>query len=504
MPAKKKLRTEIEPPSQEVVAWIKANDKLIGNTPVTISSLFDSCSIKSFTERQFDANAKRLMPTGKMVDADWTSFRAALESRTPDSPLWFIQRRIEDLLLAPDGLIGERVESFVIVESPFATLAPRHYILAEPLPDADPEDHVPSRVLELEEQDVKWNPITKNDGTSINAYIMQRKSAVPAFSFGAAAPPTATAAPTVAGFGSAAPTAAPTGFSFGAAPAPSAPATGGFAFSFGAPSAASTASVVPAPQPPAATGFGFGFGATPSAPAAAPAAAATTAASLPAVKRVPVEDILFTIWDEERAKEMKKLSASGSRIVIEDFKIPTTGKTVKLVMQDDVKEKPEDAASEFILKKLFARQNERVSAFDKWMDDCPELEPHLLEFLQKTREKMLKSESKSEEAEEGETTFKQLFSQVSPAIISALAAAVDRRKPIRESQTAIMDNIVTLLKEKKMASKDRCRILKFYPANDKTPFRPFGKVSGISEEGEEAICDPPAYRFINPFTGKSS
>lgn len=488
MPAKKKLRSEPAKPSDEVVSWIKANDKLIGTTPVTIDQVLGACTIKDFKEQVYSTSERRVVTTGRTVIADWKAFREALEGRTADSPMWFIQRRIEDLLLEPDGTIGERVESFVIVESSNPTLAPLHYIVADPLPDADQEDHVPSRVLLLAEQDVKWNPITKADGSSINAFILQRKSVVPAFSFGASSAPAATASTTetpAGGFG----------FGFGSS-TPSAPTGGaGFAFGFGsAPQAAS----VPAPTAPT---FSFGFGAV------APSSEVPTSASPPAptvTKRIPVEDILFTIWTEGRAKEMKKLASSGSRIVIEDFKLPGEGKSIKLVMQDDVKDTPSVAAAEFVLKKLFARQNSRIKDFDQWMDTCPEMDPHLLEVLQKARAKILKAESKVAEASDDEKTYSELWEKFGGAITAALDAAVARRKPIHDQQVAVFDDILQMLKEMKLASKDRCRVLKYYPANNEIPFRPFGKVSGINEEGEEAICTPPAYRFINPFTGKKS
>eukprot|EP00388_Colpodella_angusta_P043262 GDKK01058958.1.p1 GENE.GDKK01058958.1~~GDKK01058958.1.p1 ORF type:complete len:185 (+),score=28.83 GDKK01058958.1:1-555(+) len=180
------------------------------------------------------------------------------------------------------------------------------------------------------------------------------------------------------------------------------------------------------------------------------------------------------------------------------------GGEVKLVMQDDVKDKPTVAAAEFVLKKLFANGNKHVKDFDNWMADCPEVDPQLLEFLQKARAKLLKSESKETDAPDGELSYAELWKKNGAAITDALSAAVARRKPIHEQQVATLDNILKLLSERKLASKESCRILKYYPSNDKIPFRPFGKVSGINEQGEEAICTPPAYRFVNPFTGKTS
>ena len=497
MPPKKRTRVEAVPHAskEDIAAWVRNNDPLLGTTSVTIAELFDTTTIKKFDKQTFCTDKRQTISTGESFSADWSALKAELEGRSADSPQWFIQLRKEDLTLEPDGCIGQRVESFVIVESSSPTLCPAYYVVATPLPYSDAEDHVPESFHHLADQGVKWFPIVKANGDSINAFFMKRDT--PKINFGgpvatSTAPATAPASGGFgAGFGSnAAPTTTiPTGFSFGAAPAASTPSVPA-SFTFGA---------APAPAAVPAT---FSFG------SAAPASSSTTTPTVgfgfstnaapkePPMKRIPVEDILFCVWSTSRIKSLQKEIKEGSRIVIENAKLPGISKPFKVQMQDDMKEKPDRAAREFVLNKVFAKQSSRIKDFDDWMGNVPEFNPTLIAYLQNTREKILKSEAKES------SEFATLEKDVVPAVEALLRNAIADREPHRRKQKEILEGASKLMKEGKLVAKEHCNIIKFYPSNKDIPFRPYGRVSGISEEGDVIRCVPEAWRNKNPFLTK--
>ena len=248
------------------------------------------------------------------------------------------------------------------------------------------------------------------------------------------------------------------------------------------PTEASTAST------PAA---GFGFNAP-----AATATATPVVKAAPATKRIPVEDILFCVWSTSRMKSLQKEIKEGSRIVIENAKLPGIDKPCKVQMQDDKKEKPHKAAHEFVLNKVFAKQSDRIKDFDNWMGTVPEFNPALINYFQSTREKILKTEAK--ESDE----FAKLEKEVVPAVEKLLNDAIADREPHRAKQEEIVTGATKLMKEGKLITKENCNVIKFYPSNKDIPFRCFGRVSGISEEGDVIRCVPEAWRNKNPFLSK--
>ena len=98
--------------------------------------------------------------------------------------------------------------------------------------------------------------------------------------------------------------------------------------------------------------------------------------------------------------------------------------------------------------------------------------------------------------------FKALQKKYGPKIAGELQRIVAIRKAEVEKEELQLDEISQLLKEKKIAPKSDFTIMKYYPKNDVHRFRPYGKVSGITEGGESAdVCEPPAwvpqYQFGN-------
>ncbi|KPA81072.1 hypothetical protein ABB37_04433 [Leptomonas pyrrhocoris] len=508
---------------QALAEWIDTHDPLLdkaADTPIQLEELFSS----KLVHRTF------AQPGVGDTPYDWTEFRKVLAERSATSPRWFIQLREEDLLAGAEGMEGVTVDCYVIAEAAQPTLAPAEYIVKVHWPYSDAEDNAPERILPLESQEMCWRRVVKADGSDMNVYLLQKRHsdgaaktgpalASSAFGFGASAPsassPTA-AATTVTAPSADAPssTAASTatsslGFGFGAAPtangAPTAAAASGFGFSFGpaiptsAPSAGNGSSTTTtafsfgfgqssaAPAPPS-----FGFGA-PAAPSTAPAPAVTSEVKVEPLK---TSEILFALWSRRRLTDLAKEIRSGSRIVREDFPLDAST-TMKLVMQNDRKDDVATTTRRLLLNRLFAKQDPDVRAMDKWIDDCPVYDEALAPALQAFRERQL-----NELAEESEV-FHQICERYHGKIEEELRRIVKLRLSAADAELDRIAAITEQIKEHKLAEKSAFRLLKFYAKNDVLRFRPFGKISGISEMGESVdVCVPPAHVNINPFTGK--
>lgn len=473
------------------------------------------------------------------------------------------------------------------------------------------------------------------------------------FVFGAAKqPPSTTSAATATAPAAAAQPqkAASFGFGFGAAKQQSAPGvqtpapaaqeappqkapSASFGFGFGKqPSATAATPAAAAPAAPTAakdappqktpSGFGFGFGKEPSgvkpstSSAGAPAAAAVTTYQ-PKVQKLKPGEIFFTLWDVKRLKSMKKELHSGYRIVtemtlpdypIEGFASAKRGpKKVKIAMQNDLHDDPDETAADVILNKLFAKECAEVKAVDGWIENMPGYDPAVAEAVQAWREAQLreaarlkpakkpkradsdddddsasssddevearKSDKKvttaqpkkkaprkeesndddtdgdddapvdragfdddgfapgasgddsddedasetsaseegsaadAEEKDDGspaaEGSFKWFKQRYHALIANELRRIVAIRKQRVAEQDARIEEALMLLRDKLLAPKSAFRVLKYYPSNDVLKFRPFGKVTGISEVGEHADeCYPPMYVFHNPLLKK--
>ncbi|KPI88130.1 hypothetical protein ABL78_2763 [Leptomonas seymouri] len=501
-----------EKADQEALSqWIDTHDPLLdkaADRPIQLEELFSS----KLVHRTFSQPA-----TGD-IPYDWSEFRKVLGERSETSPRWFIQLREEDLLAGADGMEGVTVDCYVIAESTQPTLAPAEYIVKVHWPYSDAEDNAPERILPLESQGMCWRRVVKADGSDMNVYLLQKRNdgaakagpavASSAFGFGAATPsvPSSTAAPTTAtpgfgfGFGAAptangissAATAPSVGFSFGSAAPTSAPSAGSssaavpaFSFGFGQTSAV-----------PATPSFGFGNPATPSTVDAA--SAALTPAETGEVKVEPLKtsEVLFALWSRKRLTDLAREIRSGSRIVRENFLLDATTK-IKLVMQNDRKDDVEATTRRLLLNRIFAKQDADVKAMDKWIDDCPVYDEALAPALQAFRERQLNLIA------EESSDFQKLYDAYHDKIEEELRRIVDVRLAAADAELERIAAITELIKEHKLAEKSTFRLLKFYAKNDVMKFRPFGKISGISEMGESVdVCVPPAHVNINPFTGK--
>lgn len=477
--------------------WIAKNDLLLhtSQTSLTISQLLqERLNHRTFTR-----------PGSPPQAFDWSVFRTALDARDGSSPRWFIQLREEDLLLGPDGLDGVTVDCFVIAEAQEPTLAPAHYVVKAHWPYSDIEDNAPERILPLEGQTMGWYPVTKDDGSATNTFVLLRtdelpkvagSAAAPAASFGFGAPaPTTTATTTTA-------TAAPPSFGFGGA---STASTGAISFGFGAPTPAPAAAAAPpanfgfggAPAAPAApTATNFGFGTTAQSGAAASCAAAEAESPALKVSRLKSSEVLFVLWSRKRLQEMLKDIKSGSRLVREGFNLGD-GVTMKVVMQNDTKDQVDATARSLILNRIFAKRNPDVKSMDGWIDGCPAYDPDLHAALQEFRARHL------EELADESDDFESLVAKYEAPLMAELERIVSLRQEAAQIEVDAIQSILELLREGKLAEKGQFRLLKYYAKNEVLPFRPFGKISGISEMGESVdVCIPPAHVNINPFTGK--
>lgn len=529
--AQEKRALQAKAEREALTSWIDEHDALLdkaADAPVRMEELFSA----KLEHRTFAAPGLGEQPY------DWSEFRAVLESRTASSPRWFMQLREEDLLAGADGLEGVTVDCYVIAEATQPTVAPGEYIVKVHWPYSDAEDNAPERILPLAGQGMCWRRVVKADGSDMNVFLLQKRSSgsgaggaapVTSAAFGFGAPAAAGSAPPAAapaapagfgvGFGGAPAAPAPVpaaaapsfGLGFGsaapAAPAASAPGNApGFGFSFG-PSAPAPSSASPA-SAPAFGGFSFGSAPAPSSSAntsaAAPAFTAAAAAAPAAaeetgevkVQPLKTSEVLFALWSRKRLTDLAKEIRSGSRIVREGFALDASTK-VKLVMQNDRKDDVAVTVRRLLLNRLFAKQDDDVKAIDAWIGECPVYDEALTTALQAFRERQL------EELADESDLFKSLSEKYHAKMEAELRRIVAVREAAANTELERIDAILTQMKEHKLAEKSSFRLLKFYAKNDVCKFRPFGKISGVSEMGESVdVCVPPAHVNINPFTGK--
>lgn len=496
--------------------WIDTHDPLLdraADNPIRLEELFST----KLVHRTFAKPGIGEQPY------DWSEFKTVLENRTAQSPRWFIQLREEDLLAGADGLEGVTVDCYVVVEASVPTLAPSEYVVKVHWPYSDAEDNAPERILPLDGQQMCWRRVVKTDGSDINVFLLQKRTAASAGTANGMAAslngPSGTAAPAMSfGFGgspaaSASPPASSAstgfGFGFGTTTMPSVTTTtaasfgfGGdpvvkstaLVFGFGSGSAATTTAAVGAAvaSPPS-----FSFGSA--VPASTGAASVTNSAvETGAVRVEPLKtsEILFPLWSKKRLTEMAKEIRSGSRVVREGFVLDAST-SIKLVMQNDRKDEVGATVRRLLLNRLFAKQDDDVKAVDKWIDDCPVYDEVLAAALQGFRERHL------QETADDSDLFQGLCQSYQEKMEVELQRIVDVRTKAAEAELDQIEEITTKLKERKLAEKSSFRLLKYYAKNDVQHFRPFGKISGISEMGESVdVCVPPAHVNINPFTGK--
>ncbi|ESL07232.1 hypothetical protein TRSC58_05084 [Trypanosoma rangeli SC58] len=476
-----------------LVRWLEQNDPLYdrsGDPPITVSELLST----RLSHNTFSVTGKGEMPY------NWDKFRDLLEARKPDSPRWFMQLREEDLL-ADDGFTGVTVDCVVIAEASVPTLAPAHYIVKMHMPFSDLEDNAPERILPIEGQGMCWRRVVRDNGCNINAYLLQKRGttsgAAPVFGFGAAV----ATAPTTASANGTSVTNSSSAFGFGAAVASvptnttsttTPPSTFGFGFSAAAPANVN------------ASNFGFGASTNGTTSLAVPAAATAPlggfgSQSSPTVTPLKTSEVLFALWSKKRLSDMVKSLKSGSRVLREDFKPSSSASPVKLVMQNDLKDDVCKTVKQLILNKIFAKRCTEILDVDHWIDNCPVYDEHLTAALQKFRARHVQKVAESSEE------FQALYDECHNSMEAELNRIVELRKAMVQQELGRIEEIMTQLKEGKLAEKQTFRLLKYYAANDVMRFRPFGKVSGISEMGETAdVCEPPAPVLVNPFTALRS
>ncbi|EKF29686.1 hypothetical protein MOQ_006515 [Trypanosoma cruzi marinkellei] len=506
--AKRVAKKEAE--REELVQWLEQNDPSYdrsGAPPITISELLST----KLSHKTFTVGGKGEMPY------DWSKFRAVLEGRSAESPRWFMQLREEDLLIE-GGLDGVTVDCVVIAEASVPTLAPAHYIVKMHMAFSDLEDNAPERILPIEGQDMCWRRVVRDNGGNINAYLLQKRettgNTTQSFGFGAVGTLNTTVTASTASM----PTSTG-GFGFGAAPAPTSNVPP--SFGFGVAAASTTLAPMNTSNANSANSFGFGFGSAPAPVSDVPPAtvntnsfgfgasanettfsvAPNTASCGGFGSRSPstepplkASEVLFALWSKKRLSDMAKSLKSGSRILRENFKPSPTVSEMKLVMQNDFKDDVSKTVKQLILNKLFAKCSDKIVEVDQWIDNCPVYDENLSAALQKFRAHHVQKVAEDSEV------FQALYNECHKSMEDELNRIVGLRKAAVQRELDCIEKIMGQLKEGKMAEKQTFRLLKYYAANDVMRFRPFAKVSGISEMGESAdVCEPPAPVFVNPF-----
>ena len=479
----------------------------------------------------------------------WDDLRASLASRTAASPVWFIRAGDEEVGVDTGSMNPDvvRVQYVAVAEAPVPTLAPRVFVIREHRAFADDEDCQPEKVCRFADHGFGWLEVLANDGSSINTYLLvsvaeRDELLAEAISFGFGAKPAAAAvaadaaaptpvaasaapvaapapapAPFAAGFGggSGATASFAAGFgggfgsaaalSTGAAPAASssAPSFGGFGTStaastfatgfgnFGNAAAAATGSQQASVVAPFA-GFGS-FTATATAPTAVTSATTTAAAvppsGAPAVSGLPRRgmDVDVVLYDAASLRDMKKNTAQGSRIVRRDIALADGTKWDKLVMQNDLHDRVPAVVQESI-EKSFTKSNARMREFAKWRDECPEVEPKLIEPLDAMQKRVLGDAMK-----EDSKTMERL-GKYRVELMAELAKIVAVRKAEVERELAILDETAADLNKGNLLPRDKWRVLKFHPRNDLVKFRPHGKARSLTGPGRKVdVCVPPEY-----------
>lgn len=287
--------------------------------------------------------------------------------------------------------------------------------------------------------------------------------------------------------------------------------------------------------------------------ASAPVVAAAAAAAVPpppVVSGVPDKsaDCMFRIWDRDTINEFKAGLKSGSKIKLVNIELPQkteeeedkkenedgnedaaadadkekessnsgsdngdddddddddasstdSGLKVfdKLIMQNDYKDKVSDAVKESI-DRAFSKKCEVMRDIDKWLSECPIMETKLTDKLEVFRQAVLKYEK--EEGDDWEEYDK--LNRHRDFLKKKLDEVVKQRRQQIDAEIAILETARKDITQGCMlpmvdgSGDKKWRMLKFYPANDKVPFRPHGKASGLTQPGEELDeCVPPAYQ----------
>lgn len=488
--------------------------------PMTIEEFFAHPTFRSNTK--FNCSAKS-GKTGQSVSLcqgewDWGHFKESLQRRASSSDkdgLWLIHVRVEDSLLSwddrfaakglstPDveGVVGVKVPCVAVVETSAGENAgfPEHYSVAEKLNDQDGEDYTPSTFKTLEGQNLAWRPLVNEQNQSLRAFVLAARessaSAAAAASSPLGASAAATPAPASNPFGAPATQAAAPSNPFAAVapPTPSAVANPFAAIPAAAPA-----------NPFAALGGGGG------APAAAPAkgggganpfAAANPfgggAAAATSTRKIPLEDIVFTLWSAMSLREAFEQLSAGTRCVIDDSKS-------KISLKFDDSESLEQALeTNFIKYKMKHDASKKKKSVDEWLDAFPDAgEPELQEMWMKSkgmnsRNRLMETLKKGYFDAPKTAEDKEILSHLETVIKTAL----DKRTARSVEQKKLL---LTLFKKQSVApgivEKGNSVIKKFYPSNNVCPFRPTAKLTGLTGLGEAADTHPPEYKFINPFT----
>jgi len=195
------------------------------------------------------------------------------------------------------------------------------------------------------------------------------------------------------------------------------------------------------------------------------------------------DDVQFQIFGKASLKEIKETTSAGSKIVLVDLPLKDGTEWRKLKMENDLKDKVPTAVQEAI-DKVFAKNNESMQALGEWIEECPEIDPHIIEPLTQLRARALKA-AKSENPEEYEK-----IAQYKDELAAALKNVVEQRKHEISIEQKLIKRVEDDLKKKKIIPREGWKLYKFHPNNNVVKFRPHDKFRILGKVDE---CCPAAY-----------
>ncbi|CAD2219456.1 hypothetical protein, conserved [Angomonas deanei] len=197
------------------------------------------------------------------------------------------------------------------------------------------------------------------------------------------------------------------------------------------------------------------------------------------------DDDLIELEDDEvfefAVTPSKRTLSEEQKAMIKAFVLP---KKINLVVENDRKDTIDTVLIRTVAR-LFAKVHPKLKAMDSAIDALTTVDETLTR-MQAERATVL------HELVKNDPTFQFLYCYYAPLLIGLFEEIIQVRKTAQDYELDQLSAIEKLLKDGSLPSKAQYKMLKYYPSNEKYPFRPHNKISGISESSEAVdVCVPP-------------